>query len=659
MYRLLQEFALHDLFFAEAIFGRHLNRAQLMECLEKCYLLRKGTLKKLEQSADAYDIRNVGDYYRYLRVQEFLANMAGTADAGIAGSTAAAGIAGNTAATAAAGDKGIAGGKDVMDSADIIAIKGSMLELASQYNVLSDSNDTVSVILSRITKPDAARYVQVMRICGMMKCDGVFFKENMESGMKDLAKAAGWNDVQSLVALMRYDEDTYRRGECADRLYTLAQGGAYDGLLDIVMKAYCLKGQCEEVEECNILNRYIQMEQDSGSRNVSDVYNPLCAEILGANTLNAVDKEKLIISNHRNFACVRNLPLDLPEVRDVSFMDRGIACIAEEACSGMPDGSLSIAGGIDAFGNNVVKIVTDPSVMEKYNRNPGSGILDLEESAAGADNDAATAGAGAGSTGTGRAGDSRDMQAKRIKEAERLINALIRTSSSDVSEEDAHTVCIVSDSEYIRKRYIKLITDVFTAEEPRTATVSTIRVSELKPETMGISSRDVFVRTCRNGVPNVYLLDLSGGPDTGQIREAAKFTDCGNRRNYYIHDLAVTVNLANILPVCIADTGSAGVLREMCECEEIVIAPYTREEKRNAIEGILAELKEKYGLKSLEAEGAAMENLLDMDTGEAEKLTDKIVRGKAFRGKSIVITEDMVKSGRPGGRLSGPGFGTN
>ena len=258
-----EEMFLRDFFTFGAVVGRFCDEQELLSCLTQIYYIDNERVKALSVLVNSKTVRNIvslRDYKRYRRLRQY-----------------------------AEASKLKAGTTETED--DVLTIKGKALYMTSDCGLIDAGNNTKASVYANVVSKANAGQVTALRLYGVLQCAGIFFEKQLHNGLKNLTRAARWNSIESILALLRYDTSNHR--VYTDMLYTLAAGTPYE---DISIKAQSYHGikTPQKIMECILLSKVF------GRRQVTpNVYLPVYANLLYSEVISFKDKEKLLLSGSK------------------------------------------------------------------------------------------------------------------------------------------------------------------------------------------------------------------------------------------------------------------------------------------------------------------------------------------------------------------------
>lgn len=194
---------------------------------------------------------------------------------------------------------------------EVTNIKGNAILKAQNQNFVSDADSSRNIVYTCISSAATSGLVSALRIVGIMQCEGIFLSKNVKAGIKNLSKAANWNDVVSTLALLHYYKESIEfnmvrlRQEVADT--------PFEELYTVALKKYG-EADDEVIDEVRLLDRAF----NSGVLK-REVYDPKYARILNSKALYIKDKEKTLFSQSKELVgVIGDLPLKLSREKTVS-----------------------------------------------------------------------------------------------------------------------------------------------------------------------------------------------------------------------------------------------------------------------------------------------------------------------------------------------------
>lgn len=271
-----EEMFLRDFFTFDAVVGRFCDEQQIFNCLAQAYYVDDERAKQLFALATSKKVRNIvslKDYKRYRRLLQYVEACKLKSD------------------TTEAED-------------DILTIKGKALYATSECGLIDAGDNTKASVYANIVDKANTGQVTALRLYGVLQCEGIFFEKSLHDGLKNLTRAARWNSIESILALLKYD--TANNKAYIDMLYTLATGTPFDGISAKAQSYHGTKAP-QKVRECILLSKVFGRGQIT-----PNVYLPVYANLLYSEIISFKDKEKLLLSESKeSVSSYMDLPLKL------------------------------------------------------------------------------------------------------------------------------------------------------------------------------------------------------------------------------------------------------------------------------------------------------------------------------------------------------------
>lgn len=280
------ELFLSEYFFTRSALGKLVkDPRRVFDVLARIFLIADGDVDGMYALAEdklVADVTNYADYLQFCRIKKYVALVGG--DGGV---------------------------PDQIE--DVIAVKGEALARAYDLK-LDGTRITESAIFRMITEGAAHGTVAAMRILGFIQCEGIYTDRDAAAGVKNLQKAAGWNNVEGILAALYYAADD--RQADINRLSTVAEGTVYRAFPALAESRYGVKAN-GTVKESKLLNKAFAL-----GKLTPDIYSAQHARIICSDMLDPRDKERAMFSpNDQAISEVAELPLKL---HGVAFaLDRG------------------------------------------------------------------------------------------------------------------------------------------------------------------------------------------------------------------------------------------------------------------------------------------------------------------------------------------------
>lgn len=187
---------------------------------------------------------------------------------------------------------------------EIARIKGNAILTAQNRNLAPEADASRNVVYTCISSAATVGLVSALRLMGVLQCEGIFLGKNVKAGIKNLSKAANWNDGVSTLALLHYCKDT--REFNLVRLRQEVADTPFEELYSTAAKKYG-EADNEDIDEVRLLHRAF----NSGVLK-REVYDPKYARILNSMALYIKDKEKALFTQSKELVgVIADLPLKL------------------------------------------------------------------------------------------------------------------------------------------------------------------------------------------------------------------------------------------------------------------------------------------------------------------------------------------------------------
>ncbi|MCM1395807.1 MAG: hypothetical protein NC132_06875, partial [Corallococcus sp.] len=246
--------------------------------LYEIYLLPKEYKDKLfatTQSDVVREVQTQNDYMRYLRIDEY--------------------------ASLDSQDK-----LCVRSQSEMLKIKGNAIREASLSHLTPTSDITGVANYKLIADGANAGKLSALRVLGFLQCEGMALEKNVALGIKNISRAAQWNNVEAVLMALYYDKNS--RSVNIDRLYALTAGTPFEQVLRRAETKYNVKASRLRAE-IKLLAKAFGV-----GRLKPEVYSAQYARFLFSNILRVKDKEQLLFTpNDEVLSETADLPLKLTE----------------------------------------------------------------------------------------------------------------------------------------------------------------------------------------------------------------------------------------------------------------------------------------------------------------------------------------------------------
>lgn len=187
---------------------------------------------------------------------------------------------------------------------EVARIKGNAILIAMGYNLVLDAEASRNVVYTYLSTAAASGTVVAMQIMGILQCEGIFLDKNEKAGLKNLSKAADWNDSISILALLHYRKDNQAYNMA--RLRQVINDTPFSKLYDVATEEY---STAEDIDVSEVKLLYKAFGSGVLKR---EGYDPKYARILNSKALYIKDKEKAVFTqNKEQLSVIGDLPLKL------------------------------------------------------------------------------------------------------------------------------------------------------------------------------------------------------------------------------------------------------------------------------------------------------------------------------------------------------------
>lgn len=295
----IEELFLTEYFMATAVLGAFINNAKsFFYSLAKLFMLSDETVEelyKLTRTAEVKNIKSEQDFMQHLRIKKYLQmnELPNPVNAVVE---------------------------------EMINVKGNALMTAANSHLVSEADVAGNTLYGTLTSAAEQGNVHALRLVGILQCEGVFFEKNLSQGIKNLTKAADWNDCVSLLALMNYDEKG--RVFNSSRLYMAVAGTPFEGIYYAVNRKFNT-GEPQEIPEVKLLNKSFKLGVLK-----RETYEPKYARVLYGSALCYNDKARAMAAESKELLSVyADLPLKLAQRNDSDAFGKDLKtalCRADE-----------------------------------------------------------------------------------------------------------------------------------------------------------------------------------------------------------------------------------------------------------------------------------------------------------------------------------------
>lgn len=134
------------------------------------------------------------------------------------------------------------------EEADMISVKGEAIERAEALELIAAQERSNESVFQNIVFKAGEGCLAAIRLLAIMQLKGIFIEKDVESGLKNLARAATWNDVGAGVMYLYYGGG-YQGESMCNRLLTILEYRCFKDLANLVGFNYAqyATGKSDEV----------------------------------------------------------------------------------------------------------------------------------------------------------------------------------------------------------------------------------------------------------------------------------------------------------------------------------------------------------------------------------------------------------------------------
>jgi hypothetical protein len=289
------EMFLSEYFFVGAILGKYLDDSKkLFFGLGKMFYIPNDQLDNLYAKTEEPKVKNIvteKDFALYLRIKKYSQLFDVTF-------------------------------KENIDIDEMVTIKGNALTKAVNLKLASANNISHNNLYATLTTFADSGIVDAIRVLGILQCEGIFVDKNLPIGIGNLTKAANWNDIKSVVALLNYDAESKEYN--LNRLHMLIKDTPFFGLYEQAVKG--LNGfKPKEIKETKLLRKAF-----NATVLKREICEPKYARVLCSKAISLHDKEKAFFSPSKELiTAIADLPLKVAQIeptRDLSWLANVALC---------------------------------------------------------------------------------------------------------------------------------------------------------------------------------------------------------------------------------------------------------------------------------------------------------------------------------------------
>lgn len=203
--------------------------------------------------------------------------------------------------------------------------------------------------------------------------------------------------------------------------------------------------------------------------------------------------------------------------------------------------------------------------------------------------------------------------------------------------------CIVANDDFVAGDYIRAIKNEFSE-----ANIVEINASSLYSSDFSSDRNHVLVRSLAENKKNIVLIVMRGKPELQMVELLAKFMRADARREFRLAQPSISMDLSDVLPICICDSQVSKMVKHLCDCTEV--NGIERDEAMKAIDRIIEQRAAEYALEDVELEDSARNALIDRLSSfqDTANLLDKLLyacKSKQSDGKiTLARVEKLIES---------------
>ena len=216
--------------------------------------------------------------------------------------------------------------------------------------------------------------------------------------------------------------------------------------------------------------------------------------------------------------------------------------------------------------------------------------------------------------------------------------------------QDYRPVCLVGDSQYVRNCYISAISRALSGANVVRLDPSAFTAYDIEP-----SGGNILVRSIREKQLNCFIFTLTGDPPEGALSAVYGFIKGRGRAQFHLGSPNVTLDLSDVLPVCVADPANAARAAEYCQVIEL--APLSQKERPSALSDMAERARSACGLEAVELAKDALKLLSECDIDVAARAIERAVRSRRTKGGRLQLTAAQLAPLTAAPAAVGIGFG--
>lgn len=288
MLKAMEELFLSQYFMLEGMLGRlFMEKRNVFFALASAFCIDDPDANRLYIYTNDANVRSISseqEFYQFIRIQKYL-SMSGQMS-----------------------------GNERHEIDNIIIVKGNALSTLVSHGLKCHSDVTTADIYQELLAKKTSGDILVIRMLGLMQCEGIFFEKNLSEGIRNLSAVSLWDDLCGIILALHYDES--HREKLLGRLCAAVTASPYEGLREKCKIKYRLDSYSRPAE------REILIKAFSRGILKRDIYETAYANVLKSSSLSNTEKESLVLSCEKNKVLLAGeLPLDLQKYNILPFGD--------------------------------------------------------------------------------------------------------------------------------------------------------------------------------------------------------------------------------------------------------------------------------------------------------------------------------------------------
>ncbi|MGN1061435.1 MAG: hypothetical protein ACI4QN_06860 [Candidatus Coproplasma sp.] len=277
MFDVLTETFLYEYFLYDCMLGELYDRKSLFRILGDIFCLPKNEISdlfSLTESEAVREIKTEDGFKRYKRIKQY---------------------------------NHLVGSEQIYTEKEdtLIAIKGDAIKAVCQYSINSDGESTQTSVVKTLMNGVENGNILALKTVGILKCEGIFVKKDLNGGIKCLRKAMMWGDIPATLSMLKYsDMDKVR---IMQTLNSSVKDTLYEFLPEIIAERYGVSAEMGYNEEMLLIRKAV-----GANKLNKDTYDSMYARLIFSDVISFKDKEKILFSENKEMvseAC--DLPLHL------------------------------------------------------------------------------------------------------------------------------------------------------------------------------------------------------------------------------------------------------------------------------------------------------------------------------------------------------------